>query len=520
VNSTPTTRAALAPLLALLLAATGCTSGGTCESSALCGDGELCFEGRCVASLPAGTCTPPTLTPTLTTGTITASVPAACSSSGNPSTWPQPVAATASGWVTDLGTHTVGETVTFNVPPGTASVTIHQQGVSAAATFEGIPNSVVPTALRAPNGATVYDDFDAPVVAQPILATGYYAVPTPWAGSYTLPATSRILDLALSGGQIPPGDWSFQVNDWNAECGRFQGCYPSPTSGTYDITVVARPGPYVSTGTLDVGIYLAGGTLSASAAAADPGYRRFVRSIGEVLGRAGICLGTVTFFDLPTSPLSSPRYDMDPPCSDLTRLFSLASPAVDGVHLFLVDELCALDPLGNVDCNTGVIGIDGSIPGPSGLPGAATSGAAMVMGDIGIVQGGADCTTGPFDLARCGSDYSAYVAAHEIGHWLGLYHVTEAAGSQFDPIAETPTCLCTACAPQAAIPGLGYSYRDLCNAADPNYRTAMHPAWCMAGGETCGGGDNLMFWVVVPDASVGNLSPQQALVMRVNPAVK
>jgi len=516
VNSTLTMRATAALLLALAVGATGCReTGTTCESSALCRDGQLCLEGSCVATLPPGACTPPT-SGILGTGALDpgVTVPAACSVFSPPATWPQPVSATTalptSSWVADLGTHAVGETVTFNVPPGTASVTIHQQGVTGAATFDlppyyyAIPNSVVPTALRAPNGATVYaDDLLGDVPLEPYLFTGYYGGATPWSGSYTLPATSRMIDLSLSGGEVPPGDWSFVVNDWNQECAAISGC-TARAAGAYDIKVVARPGPYVATGTLNIGIYLAGGAMSAAAAVGNPGYQRFVWAIGQILGRAGICLGNVTFFDTPPDAPSTPNIDPYPPCSDLARLFSLADPSVDGVHLFLVDDLCV-----GPNCNTGIVGIDGSIPGPSGLPGAVTSGAAMVIGNIGVP---ASCPAGRLSLATCGSDFSGYIAAHEIGHWLGLYHTTEATGDRFDPLATTPTCGCAACAPIA--------YRQTCGYEWGDYATWMHPEWCASSGGACGGGDNLMFWVVDQSISVGNLDREQALVMRVNPAVK
>jgi hypothetical protein len=502
-------RAAGALLLALAIGTVGCaSSGGDCESSALCEDGSFCFEGKCVYGVPAGSCTPPTDGTLVAGAAITKPAPTACSVY-NPATWPTPVAPYASGWETHLGAYTVGSTVAFDVPAGTSSVTIHQQGLAAAASFDyygfPIPNSVVPTALKAPNGGTVYvDDVNAPMAADPHLATGHYAVPTPWAGSFTVPGTSRLLDLALSGGALPAGQWSFQVNDWNAECSAIAGCTPAMTGGTYDVTVVARPGPYVSTGTLDMAIYLpfpGVGNPTAAEAIADPNYQRFVRSIGLLLGRAGICLGTVTFYNLPSwAQTTMVAIDQEPPCSDLAELFALASPSVNGVHLFMVDAF-------NV---SGVIGIDGSIPGPSGMPGAVTSGAAMIMGNIGTVSGGADCTTGPFSLANCGSDYSAYVAAHEMGHWLGLYHPTEAYGDQFDPIADTATCSCQDCAspPERGYCGSQYS------------PTRMNPAWCLSSGATCGGGENLMFWVVDKYVSVGKLSSQQSLVMRVNPAVQ
>jgi hypothetical protein len=226
-----------------------------------------------------------------------------------------------------------------------------------------------------------------------------------------------------------------------------------------------------------------------------------------MLGKGGLCLGTVTFHDVADwarTELSAPDVDSDGPCSDLSRLFRLAV-ARDSVHLFLVDDLVTTTDSGS----SMLVGLDGSIPGPSGVPGTISSGAAVVLADLGATSSALPgaCDPGqPFRVGVCGTDAVAYIAAHEAGHWLGLYHVTESGGTDFDPLSDTPLCPCNVCSGALA---------SRCG------NGAQLPASSCAGATTgCGGADNLMFWQIHPAYATGALSPQQGEVMRLNPAVR
>ncbi|HUL61069.1 MAG TPA: hypothetical protein VLU43_17445 [Anaeromyxobacteraceae bacterium] len=421
-----------------------------------------------------------------------------------------PIVAPVSAGSQALGQAKVGTTLYFTVPAGTSAVSIVSQVVAGTApdhiTYQGvdIPNSVVPTDVQSPDPAVRYDDLLVPAGVDPYpSAPIFYGSLSPADGVMTLPDTSFLLGRVASSG-LPAGTWSFTVNDWAYECyvTGDPGCTSgSSNQGVYDVQVLTRPGGVPSRGTLDLAVYVVSQTWTASSLRTDPRFTRFVESIQGLLTPTGICLGTVTVFDVPS--WARDRWwtiDVDKAgaCDPLAQLFTLSQP-LDAVHLFLADDLTS-----SANSSTqAVAGIDGTIPGPSGVPGGVGSGAAVAIGqDFQACQGA-------FDPVHCGSDFLAYVAAHETGHWLGLYHPTEAYGDAFDPLSDTATCLCSACAPVAE--------RSACFAnQNPTF---VFGDSCLKSGSSCGGGRNLMFWIYQDGVSTGELTGQQAEVMRLNPAV-
>ena len=451
-----------------------------------------------------------------------------------------------SGMVLDLGTQPVGANLQFTIPAGTSSFVIVSQEVGrtapASITFSGmtIPNAVVPKILTGPDGTVYYNDFISPpnvsiggsTYRYPD-ATGWLAVDQgfqPVLGVLPFPTTSGGLGKLQSVGQVEPGTWTFTLNDWAFDC-PFQGCTGSPHGGQYRVQVVTRPspggaaGPIPKAGTLDVEVYLATDpdpslSLLPNAAAADPSRNaltaRWKATLGQYLSKVGITLGNVTFHDLPASVLSkyAPNGDVnvqsDDPCGPLDQLFTNATVPSRAVNVFLADSLVA----SSMGSSFRVAGVDGSIPGPSGYPGTIASGAIVGLEDLGVQHAPGACS-GPTNLATCGTDDVAYVTAHEIGHWLGLFHTTEMDGTFFDVLTDTPPCLCFECAASADKPACSEVPKS-------KGTTTVTNSLCVppAPSATCGGGDNLMFWLLDPRYSKGVLSLQQGQVMLLNPAVR
>jgi len=431
---------------------------------------------------------------------------------------PQPSALPAAQ-VVSLGTHAVGDTVTFAVPPGTGSVTILQQGVEQLAarsvTWSGVrlENTVVPLTVTV-DGVKFFDDSiippDDPAQWGPPDGTGvgaiYSYIPSPWTGAMTVPNTSSALQYVADRGGVPSGTWSVVVNDYAAECKALgpPGClvgdgttaYPD---GRYDVKVLVKPGAVASTGTMDVNLHLVTNRYTAASAAADPSMARMRETLATYLARAGIALGAVNFVD--ESATVKARYaagvsvDDLSPCGEVATVLRLAVPG-NAMSLFLVNSLTT--SLGGYT----VVGQDGTIPGPATVGGTVASGALVSIANLTFTSSATSCQ-GAIDLRACGADMTAYIGAHETGHYLGLYHVTESSGALFDPVKDTPLCQVSVCAPGQV---------DVVNAECT--KQLVDPA------STCGGGDNLMFWLVDQALSTGTISAQQSSIVRASPAVR
>jgi hypothetical protein len=491
--------------------------GEACSATSQCQTSLVCRSGACATLAAAASCPSPGTAPNIVAdSTVQASAPdpGVCVSSIQTPTFLDATDIV----VQDLGEHLVDDLVLFDISTGTTSFTIFSQEVGGTAVDEifipsfaaTVPNVVVPDLVKTPDGTVYYDDNKLSLSAD-VVFLGF----SPVSGAFTSPNTSAGLETARNG-RLPAGTWSLTANDWANECAhnRVPGltCTPARNTGRYHLHAASKVAPVAATGALDVEVYLlldpaATATTTAAQAAADPTYRRWATSLTFWLSRAGLCVGNVTFHDLPDwvharYPNGHVDIDGDGPCGPLPQLFTTAVVKSRGVQIFLVDDL-TVSGTAQSGSNT-IVGVDGSIPGPSGLPGTINSGA--VVGLFGTLGAGTCPSSGNPTLA-CGTDLVAYVAAHEIGHWLGLSHTTEESGTSFDVLSDTPQCPCSQCA-------LPTTQRASCSNGSVEVTAAM----CRAS-TTCGGGDNLMFWLV-DHASAGTLSRDQGQVMRLNPAVR
>ncbi len=549
-------------LLLLAGCSTSSSSPGTCAAG--CGGGLSCVTngdfptGVCTAvctggGCPSGTaCTPPLSTgnsyclPTCGTGgtscpdslactptskgslclapAVGPSSPVSCAApqlvvgaTAGPATEPScriPVVASAlqASDVQKLGTHSPGESVVFHVPAGATGFSIVSQAettvnpfIDCGPGFGLIPNIPVPSPILTPAGTTFYDELLLPPLDLTTASLLFFRAggQVPYSQALTFPNTSAGLALALDGG-LPTGQWSFEVNDYaNVFSGPGGGCDAGPLRNTYDVQVVVSPGPLLATTHLSMDVYLVTQQFRAATAVNNPAVQRFANAYASVFAGAGVCVTTVTFHDVP--PWAINKYSslssvddavVQQPCSDFRQMMTLAEPGRT-MALFLVDELAPVDAQGNQ-----TVGQDGAIPGMGSYNGATVGGAAASLADLSATG---NCGSG-FSPYVCGPDFTALIAAHETGHFLGLFHPTEQTGDFFDPLVDTAACVCALCETGVAAT----------NCSDGGQATLVDDSVCSGATAQCGGANLAMFWLLT-QADKGQFSPQEAAILRANP---
>lgn len=444
----------------------------------------------------------------------------------------------------------VGDYRSFSVPQGTASITIIEQAVNAPDTItykplnqpaQTLDNTAVPYKVLDPSGIAVYEDNPSTQISQLTPTqienlTAFFATSAPAVGTLTIPNTTGGLALAGSSG-LPAGTWQVQVSDYAYECSPVfvqaggATCTGGSAASTYDVTVITKPmmagGGIPTSGSLDLVVYFATtiatkeslAPLSAATANAgnDPDLNRMVQTLRSLLANAGLTVSSVTYVDLPADVQAhyAPGVNANDTggCSDIADLFRYGRGG-NTLNIFFVSSFQVSGlPNGN-----DVVGLDGTIPGPATVGGSAGSGAAVATIDLRSGSGNtAVCGRSP-NFNNCGADTTAYIIAHEAGHYLGLYHVTESDGTQFDPLHDTPMCPCAKCALAtgtcAASASTVTSSSYAMTVSDCTNSTRNPDGTLM-----CGGGENLMFWRL-ESGSQGTLSSEQQQVVRANPLVQ
>lgn len=289
-----------------------------------------------------------------------------------------------------------------------------------------------------------------------------------------MPATGAALLPSSSGVAAFAGSWTFGSCgfQWLKQGGTFA---PNPYVGPAVESVAffrTSPGSVATGGRLQLRIFCTGGGgLDAAKAPFDKRVVAMLAEASKVYAAIGIELAVVDVRN--TAPghtiIELPEDLTTTGASDLDLLFAEAGKVGGSavIDLFLVEQL-----VGGTEGKGIVGGVAGGIPGPAFFHGIPRSGIAIAMGALGK------------DGALLGR-----TLAHEIGHFLGLWHPSEHHGKAFDPIDDTPEC------PAA---------KDANNDGDVSL-------------DECAGlgADNVLFWTAIP--KLATLSPGQAEIIRGHP---
>ncbi len=180
------------------------------------------------------------------------------------------------------------------------------------------------------------------------------------------------------------------------------------------MTVERRPGGTGGVGRLDLNVFFAPAiTPSAATATADGDLQDILSRVDDLYAQQGIALGSIDFYDV-----ASATYD-DVTEAEFPGLLQLSSAAATPrMNYFFV----------RTAIGGGVLGIAAKI-------GGGTENGTAYSGVMGL------WIENPSASQR---DLVARVMAHEMGHFLGLFHTTESDGT-VDFVDDTTACPATGC---------------------------------------------------------------------------
>ncbi len=234
------------------------------------------------------------------------------------------------------------------------------------------------------------------------------------------------------------------------------------------VKLTLRTGSTPSAATITVQPYITGTTWSANDIASA------LSVMSTIYSQNGITLSvkdTITISESQYATVSSSFID-----STTSALVSQGSE--DTVNLFFVED--------QPSSETAILGVSAGIPGTMSI-------ASSWNGVINYLSAHATGST-------LNSQVLGETVAHEMGHWLGLFHTTESAGASFDPLSDTAQC-------PISLDGDsdGKVYAEECDGY---------------------GADNLMFWTTWSTSSQAagktqeNLSTEQQYILKYSPIAR
>lgn len=281
--------------------------------------------------------------------------------------------------------------LTFDVPPCARSfvITVHAAGAQHLTLAE----------LSPPSGPALVPKAWLDLASSPMACVGACAnriVAQPGVAAFLFPNTPLV--------ELRPGEHRVRAYAFERK-GALEGDVPVKTALQLRVDLVLQTATEPQTLRLPVRLGLTGARdIHAGIAADHPRVKLALATLAQRLAPAGIVADPVTFHDV--GDTHQVVRGIHGPDSDLARLFRAGADLPVGLPVFLVEriEVDAGRPPGSAN----LLGISGGIPGPPREVGCDRCGVAL---SLAPVSGHPDLL-GP-------------LMAHEISHFLGLFHTTE-----------------------------------------------------------------------------------------------
>lgn len=201
--------------------------------------------------------------------------------------------------------------------------------------------------------------------------------------------------------------------DYNAAKGSIQAA-----AGSFAVTldIVCKTPEQQKAGAIDINLCLSGTKgINSANAAQHPLIVQMLSDVKEILAQADVQIAHLRIYDMTkTTLIVAHNNGLD---LEIADLFMGAKALPPGLNVFLVDSIMA----DNGGAPVTIAGLSGGIPGPP---------AGLVVQQPGPRSGVVLAT-------NTGQDLIGKVMAHEICHYLGLFHTTEADPPMGQPLHDT-----------------------------------------------------------------------------------